>query len=243
MKKSWRRWSLCGLLGCVALAPAIGQAGIIPWPWARRAEPQMTERRAERESFYASRACDPIGARQVYKKGKNWPPYPRPTGPANLPSHLYHAEHYWPFPYACQDRDYVKSLSGAQVSNGWVSMTTLYEYHFDPDTHQLNPSGRMQLRWILENAPQRHRYAFVQSGSDETCSETRIVAVRNEAAQLVGPDLVPPVMLRITSPLGRPADEIDAVRRKDRETMLEPRITKPIGNNDIGASEASGGGN
>ena len=240
--QAWRRWSLGGLLAMGTLVPAAGEAGIIPLPWERNASPRMTQRRSEHEAMYAERACDPIGARQVTKKGKQWPPYPRPTGPANLPSHLYHAAHYWPHPYNCQDREYVRSLSGAQTSNGWITMTTLYDYHFDPDTHQLNASGRMQVRWILENAPARHRYTFVQRGIDQAASEVRLAAVKNEAVLLVGEEQAPPVLLRITSPLGRPAEEVDALRRKERDTIVNPRITPPIGTNNIGASQASGGG-
>ena len=201
----------------------------------------MTQRRAEQDAYYAQRAYDPIGARQVEKHGKLWPPFPRSTGPANLPSHLYHAEHYWPYPYACQDRDYVRAISSAQTSNGWVTMTTLYDYHFD-DSHKLNESGRMQLRWILENAPARHRYAFVQAGIDNATSQSRLASVKNEATQLVGADQIPPVLIRVTSPLGRPAEEVDAIRRKERETIVNPRITPPIGTNNLGASQASGSG-
>jgi len=193
----------------------------------------------EREAYYAERAAEPIGARQVEKHGKLWPPYPRPTGPANLPSHLYHAAHYWPHPYTCQDRDYVRSISAAQTSNGWVTMTTLYDYHFD-DSQKLNDSGRMQLRWILENAPTQHRYAFVQAGIDNATSQTRLEAVKSEATQLVGADQVPPVLVRVTSPLGRPAEEVDSIRRKERESILKPRITPPIGTNNIGTQAAGG---
>ena len=234
---AWRRWSLSGLMALGTLVPSVGEAGIIPLPWEQNAPPRMTRLRAEHEAMYAERACDPIGARQVTKKGKQWPPYPRPTGPANLPSHLYHSAHYWPYPYTCQDREYVRSLSGAQTSNGWVTMTTLYDYHFDPDTHHLNASGRMQVRWILENAPARHRYAFVQMGIDQATSDVRLAAVKNEAIVLVGEEQAPPVLLRITSPLGRPAEEVDAIRRKERETIVNPRITPPIGTNNLGAAK------
>lgn len=200
----------------------------------------MTAARAEREAYYAAKACEPVGSRQVYKHGKQWPPYPRPTGPANLPSHIYHAEHYWPYPYNCQDADYVRTISSSQVSNGWVTMTTLYDYHFD-ETQQLNESGRMQLRWILENAPTRHRYAFVQAGADNATSEIRAAAVKTEAIRQVGPDQVPPVLVRVTSPLGRPAEEIDDIRRLERKSIFKPVITEPIGTNRIGTSQASGG--
>lgn len=239
MKHMWRQWILTGLVASGALLPTTVPAGLIPWPWDKKPHTRLSESQREREEYYASRANDPIGSRQVSKHGKQWPPFPRPTGPANLPSHLYHAAHYWPHPYTCQDRDYVKALSAAQVSNGWVTMTTLYEYHFD-DSHQLNASGRLQVRWILENAPIRHRFIFIQAGVDQTTSEIRSANAKAEAVALVGAEQTPPVLVRVTSPLGRPAEEIDAIRREDRKTLVPPRITPPIGNNNIGASEASG---
>ena len=241
MQGNWRRWSLCGAIVCGALVPSAVPAGLIPWPWSVKYPPKMTQQRAEREAYYASRACDPVSAKQFEKHGKLWPPFARPSGPANLPSHIYHAEHYWPHPYNCQDADYVRTLSAAQVSNGWVTMTTLYDYHFD-DTQQLNESGRSQVRWILENAPARHRFAFVQAGIDNVCSETRVVSVKTEAAQLVGADQIPPVLIRVTSPLGRPAEEIDDIRRLERKSIFKPVITPPIGTNTIGTSSASGSG-
>lgn len=241
MSRTWRRLVLCGSIACGALVPANLPAGIITWPWSPKPQARMSAHQAEREAYYASRACDPIGARQVYKKGKLWPPQPRPTGPANLPSHLYHAAHYWPHPYVAQDRDYVRTLSSAQTSNGWVTMTTLYEYHFD-ETHQLNAAGRLQVRWILENAPSKHRYLFVQAGLDQSTSELRMNNARSEAVSLVGEEQSPPVLVRVTSPLGRPAEEIDALRRKDRESILSPRITPPIGTNNFGGSAASSNG-
>ena len=201
----------------------------------------MTEARAEREAYYAARACEPVGSKQIYKHGKVWPPAPRPAGPANLPSHIYHAAHYWPHPYNSLDSDSVRSFSAAQINNGWVTMTTLYEYHFD-DAHQLNEPGRLQVRWILENAPARHRYAFVQAGADSASSESRLAAVKAEAMQLVGADQVPPVLIRVTSPLGRPAEEIDDIRKLERKSIFKPIITPPIGTNSIGTSDASGSG-
>ena len=118
-------------------------------------------------------------------------------------------------------------------------MTTLYDYHFEPDTHQLNPSGRMHVRWILENAPPRHRYIFVQAAVDQAGSETRVVTAKNEAVALVGDEQIPPVMVRVASPVGRPAEEIDTVRRLERESTLKPRITPPIGGGTAGSAASS----
>jgi len=138
-------------------------------------------------------------------------------------------------------QEYVGGRSAAQANNGWVTMTTLYEYHFD-ETQQLNESGRMQLRWILENAPVGYRYAFVQAGNDSISSELRLAAVKANASQLVGPDQVPPVLVRVISPLDRPTEEVDDIRRFERKSIFKPIITPPILTNAIGTSAASGSG-
>lgn len=241
MEGNWRGWSLRGAIVCATLVPSAVSAGMIPWPWNEQPPLKMTEHRAEREAYDAAWACDPIGSRQVYKHGTLWPPTPRPTGPANLPSHIYRAEQFWPHPYNCQDQESVGGRSAAQASNGWVTMTTLYEYHFD-ETQQLNESGRIQLRWILENAPVGCRYAFVQAGNDSISSELRLAAVKANASQLVGPDQVPPVLVRVISPLDRPTEEVDDIRRFERKSIFKPIITPPILTNAIGTSAASGSG-
>ena len=51
------------------------------------------------DQWWAEKAALPVGTRQKCWKGKLWPPYPRPTGPKQQFTHLYHAAHYWPYPY------------------------------------------------------------------------------------------------------------------------------------------------
>ena len=167
----------------------------------------------------------PVGTRQKERAGQLWPPFSRPTGEEMQFSHKYHHAHYWPYPYNCEDRDFVRSLSAQQVANGWVSHTTLYDYHFDAETHQLNNSGNLKLRWILEHAPEERRMVSIQSGNSAVVSEGRMAAVRSESIRIVGESNIAEIALRVTDPLGRPAMEVDGIRRAELESMPSPRIT------------------
>ncbi len=162
-------------------------------------------------------------------RGKYWPPFPRPTGRGQLPVHTYHAQHYWPFPYQCQDRSIVREISNRQISNGWVVATTLYDYHFEPDSQELNRSGIMRLRWILKHTPESRRFVFVQATTSNEGSQSRLSNAQKEAVSLVGDGNLPPVMLRVTTPLGRPALEVDRIRRSEIDTLPTPRIENPLG--------------
>ncbi len=70
------------------------------------------------DEWYAMHADDPVGERQVYKYGKLWPPFPRPTGPKQLAIHKYHAQKYWPMPYVCSDREALYSVCNSQATTG-----------------------------------------------------------------------------------------------------------------------------
>ena len=236
MRFDMRRAAVCAGLLFSLMIPHAATAGLIPWPWGSR--PKGTSK----EEWYEQRASDPVGARQRFAFGKHWPPYPRPTGLSQLPSHTYHAAHYWPYPYQCDDRAIVREFSDRQINNGWVTATTLYEYHFDPNTNELSRSGVIQLRWILENAPESRRFVFVQSATNNDVSQQRLMNVQTEATNLVGKGNVPPVMLRVTSPLGRPALEVDRIRRLEIDTLPTPRISDPLGATSSAAGGAGGAG-
>ncbi len=178
--------------------------------------------------YYESRASEPVSTRQRYYKGKYWPPYPRPQGPYLPWIHRFHAEHYWPYPYNYQDRFVVRDVLRKQIANGWVAATTLYDYYFDPDTQQLTRSGRLRLKWILQNAPESHRIIFVQAVDEKEANELRLASVKEQARALLGDATLPPVMLRVTSPLGRPAEEVRNIRDAELQSQPKPRITPPV---------------
>ncbi len=243
MKRITRRTALLLTLSLLTFVPPIAQGGVwdrVPWrgglidylPWMEREKKfdrRAAQKSAEKEAWYADRATDPIGSRQRLIKGKLWPPIPRPTGRPQIPSHRYHAAHYWPYPYYCQDRAFIREFSKRQTSNGWIMATTLYNYHFDPDTDELTRSGREQLRWILENAVAQRRVAFVQTAANNQTSQARLANVTHEAAEMVGKENVPPIMLRVTRPLGRDALEVEQIRQSYLATQPPPRITSPTG--------------
>ena len=151
-----RQSALVLTLSALSFIPTAVHGGVwdrVPWrggvmdylPWMEREkkhDPRMAQKAAAKAAWYADRASDPVGSRQRLIKGKFWPPTPRPTGRSQIPSHRYHSAHYWPYPYKCEDRAFVRQVSNSQISNGWVMATTLYSYHFNPDTNQLTRSGR-----------------------------------------------------------------------------------------------------
>ena len=174
--------------------------------------------------WWAEQATRPIGARQLHLFGKLWPPFARPVGEPAHPLHTYHAAHYWPHPYYCQDRSFVRSITERQIANGWITSNTLFHYHFDRDTDELNHSGILHLNRILADSPNSYRFAFVETDVDTATSQNRLASVRLEAERMVGDANVPPIMLRVAAPVGRPAAEIQALSAKEMITVPAPRV-------------------
>lgn len=227
-------------LSLLAVPTAAFAEPLIPWPWLENSRYQTwkQERDAARADWYARRSLDPVGSRRRYVKGKFWPPYPRPEGLSMLPSHRFHAAHYWPLPYVCQDRQSVREFINSQEEAGWENATTLYDYHFESDDQSVNRSGLIQLQWILRNAPEHRKIVYVQAARDVTASNRRVASVQVEISEMVGLENSPPVMLRVTSPLGRPAREVDTIQRNAQDSQPIPRISPAIG----GGAGGSGGG-
>jgi hypothetical protein len=142
-------------------------------------------------------------------------------------AHIYHAEHYWPWPYLCTDRQCVNDMVHAQESNGWLSETTLFEYYFNADTNDLTVPGKLHLKWILDYAPSSYRSVWIQSVDDPAAGQQRMNNVRLAATRLVGANNLPPIQYRVSMPPSRPAIEVDTIRRKELQTIPNPRIPLP----------------
>jgi hypothetical protein len=190
-------------------------------------------------AWYQMRAQEPVGARQVEWNGQLWPPYARPVGPTMACSNIYHAEHYWPWPYTCTDRRLVLDMARMQEANGWLTETTLYDYHFHAETNELTVPGKLQLKWILENVPSSYRAVWVQQAEDPAISEQRLNSVRIVAARLASQGSLPTIAFRPATAPGRPAIEVDTVRRKELESIPSPRVAFETG---AANSSGSGGG-
>ena len=185
------------------------------------------------EAWYAERACDPPGTRQKVKYGKQWPPFARPEGKNMTFWHKYHHAHYWPHPYNCEDRDFVHGILQQQANNGWEVAMTLHDYHFDPETNRLNTAGEAQLRWMLTQAPVNYRTPYVSRGYNEDIGQFRLAQVQQLARELTNGN-PPPIVLKNDSFLGRPAVEIDTLRRLELQSIPQPRLFV------IGSSQGSG---
>lgn len=154
----------------------------------------------------------PVGTRQRIRHGKVWPPRPRPTGPHQPYWHKYHAATYWPWPYVCQDRAIVEATAFTQVENGWYAATTLYDYHFDNETGELNSSGVQHLRWILTHVPEEYQQVFVASSFDPKTTEARTMSVQSELESMSVQRHVP-ISLRTADPLTRDAEVVEEINR------------------------------
>jgi hypothetical protein len=187
--------------------------------------------------WYDAEAKRPDGARQIHSHGHDWPPYPRPCGEGQQWSARFHAAHYWPHPYNCQDLAYLRAVSATQVANGWQKETTLYAFHFDERDNTLNHSGKLRLKWVLQTVPEERRAVFVQASDDKSISDARLANVRAAATELVG-DALPPIMLRVDEPDGRPTDEVNEIRKREKAAMRPPQISY----NPAAVSNGAGGG-
>ncbi len=188
--------------------------------------------------WYAYRARQPIGGRQVASHGKLWPPFHRPTGPEQSFAQKYHASHYWPYPYTMQDRTIVEDHLTAQSAAGWANATMLHHHHFDAETGALNVSGRSHLHWILTRVPPEYRRIHVASALDAATSQQRYAIVMQELSANLGPEELPVVEMRYQPALmGRPASEVQQYQDLAKASMLPPIVTYGL-NGD--ASAASG---
>jgi hypothetical protein len=180
--------------------------------------------------------CDSLpGSRMKCHGGKQWPTVARPCGPSEPFAHRYHTNHYWPNPYRWNDRGSVRARIEACSSSGWMTATTLYEQHFDPETNLINEAGKIHLRWILMHTPSSRRTTFVQAGDAPVVSQTRQASAQAASAEILGEAC--PIVLRVCQPLGTPAQEVDLIRRAYLSSWPVPRIaTQSSG------SASSGGG-
>jgi hypothetical protein len=194
--------------------------------------------------WYDQEAKRPDGSRQIHSHGLEWPPYPRPCGEGQQLSTRFHEAHYWPHPYNCQDLAYLRAVSASQVTNGWQKETTLYSYHFDEKDNTLNHAGKLRLKWVLQTIPEERRSVFVQMSDDKSVSEARLANVRAAAVEIVGENALPPIMLRMDTPDGRPTDEVNQIQKKVKAATRTPQINYSTSNgSSSGSSGGSGGGN
>jgi hypothetical protein len=173
---------------------------------------------------YEMRGEVPIGSRQKFWKGKVWPARARPTGVKPHLIHRFHAAHYWPEPFIHEDRQVVQGVLEQHISNGWRDASTFYDYHFDAETNELSHAGELQMRWLLESAPAHRKRFYVQTSAEAGANELRVTNLQQIASRLSPSGEVPPVELRNVTAYGRPALEVDFIRKAEIQSQPQPRI-------------------
>ncbi|MFH5803873.1 hypothetical protein [Alienimonas sp. DA493] len=174
----------------------------------------------------AAQSINPPGTRQKESGGLKWPPFPRSTAPrASVKTQLHHA-HYWPLPYSCQDRAYVRGLLAAQVAAGRAEHAALHGFHFDPETHLLTNAGRDHLQVAAVAAASAGTVSpiVVAAGAAPEVGAARLAAVREAVVEMGAPQLAPAVSLGVAPLAGRPAEEIDRLRRDELQSTPQPRV-------------------
>lgn len=229
--------SVRAVLGaCVAAMAAATFSGCVTGPFAF----EDTESNFEpgSDSWWNEKASSPVGARQKHKRGKVWPPFPRPTGPKQQATHVFHAAHYWPYPYVCQDRQWLNQVWELQAAAGWAKETTLYGYHFDPATFEITVPGRKHLNWILYGAPPQYRNVYLHRSDDEIANQQRMASLMRAITEL-SPNGDVPVNWRVGESPSRPASQIQAMQAAEAASQPAPVLGSTIGG---GAAGGGGGG-
>jgi len=223
-----RRICLMALGACLAGAAAEGG-----WPFSASGEPRRGS-----EEWFAAHSEDPVGARQKYLFGKVWPTRPRPAGPHQHFIHKFHAAHAWPYPYVCDDRRDVHACMDTQVTNGWIEATTLYDYHFDDGTQELNQAGVSHLEWIVSHVPAEYRQTHIASTANPEFNNVRLLSVQKAVSSLAGDNGLQ-IASRVTHSVGRPAAEVQAIHESRLTNALPPIISYQ---SEVGGGGGSGGG-
>ncbi len=93
----------------------------------------------------------------------------------------YHTNNIWPAQYIPTARCAVNSAYTAMIHNGWRRQNLLGDYHFEEGTNELTSAGKLKAKWILTQAPQDRRAIYVQRGSTQSDTASRIAAVHGWA--------------------------------------------------------------
>ena len=141
----------------------------------------------------------------------------------------YSRNKHWPEPMVQNDRMAVAVPIGMMVSKGWQKQMLLCDYHFEANSEQLNQAGEMHVRYILTQAPIRHRTIFVQRGLTPDVTADRIASVQQTVMRMQ-PQAQPPAIYE--SDMfndGVAARGVGVTSKKWDSSQPEPRLPAPKG--------------
>lgn len=152
----------------------------------------------------------------------------------------YREVHNWPKPYTEMAATSVQTMLAAQVQKGWTRATTLQDYHFDPETHELNRAGRIHLNEIARHTPLERRFIFIEATDDASDTQTRVADVRRTVCAWVGEKNVPPLQVVQTPAYGAKAEEMKIERERFLGSIPTPRLPAVEGSSGSTTTASSG---
>ncbi len=136
----------------------------------------------------------------------------------------YHRNVNWPEPFVRADRESVMLPFGIQTANGWRRQNLLSDYHFNQATQQLTEAGELKVRFILTQMPPSRRTLFVQRALTPEETVKRMEGVQLAAMRMLPNGGYPQVVESDLPNTGWPAEEIQSVTQRFRDTRPDPRM-------------------
>jgi len=131
----------------------------------------------------------------------------------------------WPEPFVGPDRQSVRAPFAIMVAKGWERQNMLADHHFvDPSSGELSESGKLKVRWILQEAPRQHRIVYVHQSEHAAVTTARIDAVQQYITSINTQDELPPVVETNMPAGGWPASRVDMIGRKYEASIPAPRL-------------------
>ncbi len=129
----------------------------------------------------------------------------------------------WPLQFVHADRQAATAPFQTMIAKGWQRQNTLGDYHFD-DANQLTEAGRLKVRWILTDPALDRRQVFVHGAMSREVTTTRVSSVQQFLAfSQTGNEMGSVAETNLASP-SYPADYVDEIGRKFRESIPLPRL-------------------
>ncbi|MEW4455727.1 hypothetical protein AB1L30_23870 [Bremerella sp. JC817] len=129
----------------------------------------------------------------------------------------------WPSPFVEADRASVNNYYSAMTAAGIRLQNTLSDHYFDASTGDLTSSGKLKVRQIVMG-PEGRRAVYVMQGLSQEETEARIKTVQASLTNMFGTPDVTEVYVSPQQPVGRSAEYIDEIYRRERSSIPAPRL-------------------
>ncbi len=147
----------------------------------------------------------------------------------------------WPQPFRSMDAVSVNAPFEVMKNNGWRMFNTLGTPVFTEE-QALTEAGRLQLQWIVTQAPVNRRAVFVLRGSNADDTAARIEAVQVAISDLVPTGPLPQIWVTDVEPTPSSGQYQTAISRALMNSTPKPRLPQFKGINAPSSIATSGGG-